>query len=254
MPPSEAPVLVVSPVPAPTPPPRIVAPSGPPKSNPAPPVAAGAATALAPAKAGAYLFTETGNTRIQGCLALSQAIPNPTKLRVDSPNGALQHFERDERDALGMGALTGADFEYRPDGIYLRHLRQTQTLALSSAPVEFEASPPVLATSGRPFVGQSWAFTLVSQDSQVRVETRNAIQAVDEAVSLAGGQSVRADKVLSSAHITGQSSQGSLDLVRTSTVWFARELSLDVKEVIDTKGRVGLCSVDAQTEATLRST
>jgi len=237
-----------------------VKPGSPPK-GPKPPGAAApnpnsppvAGSAIVPAAPGTYSFAETGLTKIRGCLTLDQAPPNPSKLTVGPLSGAAQHLERDERDLTGSGALTKADVEYRADGIYLAGLSQTQTLLLSSVPTEFQANPPVLLVPSNAQPGRAWSFSLVSKDGQVHADSQNKIEAINEQVTLAGGQTVQATKISSNTRVTGQSSQGTLDVTRQMTTWYAPNSGLEIKESAKTTGRIGLCEVDSQIEATLQS-
>ncbi|MGI8425902.1 MAG: hypothetical protein ACR2FO_03225 [Actinomycetota bacterium] len=208
---------------------------------------------LSPAAAGTYLFATTGLTKIRGCLTLDQAPPNPTKLIVGALNGSRQLLERDERDLTGNGALTKAEVEYRADGIYLVSLSQSQTLLLSSLPTEFQAAPPVLLIPAGAQPGRTWSFGLVSKDGQVRAESQNKIEATNEQVTLARGQTVQATRISSTTRVTGQSSQGTLDVTRQMTTWYAPNSGLGIKESAKTTGRIGLCEVDSQIEGTLQS-
>lgn len=251
--------LVLTPV-APPPPPA-APPPVPPRPPRAPkiaapgvpaPAAAPAVQAPSPASPGTFLYSETGMTRIRGCLTLDQPPPSPTKLIVAPAQGGRQHLDRDQRDPLGSGSLTSLDLEYRPDGIYLSFLRQTQTSLLSSQPTEFQPSPPVLLLPAGATAGQGWSFSLTSRDG-VKIDSQNRLEALDEQVRLTNGQAVATRRVLADSRITGQSSQGTLDLTRKMTTWYAPQNGLPVREVTDLQGRVGLCEVDSHIEATLQS-
>lgn len=227
-----------------------------PKTSPpapaAPPPPATAVT-LSPATPGTFLFTESGFTRIRGCLTTDQPPPSPSRLVVGPANGNRQHLERDQRDALGSGSLTAADLEYRPDGIFLTNLRQTQTSLLASQPTEFQPNPPVLLLPAAATAGQTWSFALTSRDGQVKIESQNRVESLFEPVTLTNGQVVQARKVLADSRISGQSSQGTLELSRRMTTWYAPQTGLPVREITDIKGRVGLCEVDSHIESTQRS-
>lgn len=253
--------LILTPVAPPAPPPpgpveaRPRAPRAPraPAQAPAPPQAPAGPVALSPAAPGTYLFAETGITRIRGCLTLDQPPPASTKLVVGQANGNRQHFDRDQRDPVGAGSLTSADVEYRADGIYLTYLRQTQTSLLSSQPTEFQPDPAVLLLPAGATAGRAWSFSVTSRDGGVKIDTQNRVEAVGEPVSLGNGQTVETTKIVADSRITGQSSQGSLDLTRRMTSWYAPASGLAVREVTDVQGRIGLCQVDSHIEATLRS-
>lgn len=118
---------------------------------------------------------------------------------------------------------------------------------------DFQPVPPVLAVPARPQPGQGWGFMLVSTDGQVRINTSNRVESPSEPVTLGQGSVVNAVKIFTTAHVTGTSPQGSLDFTIRRTTWYARDQHLEVKEVTDTSGRVGLCTIDFHVEALARS-
>jgi hypothetical protein len=60
-------------------------------------------------------------------------------------------------------------------------------------------------------------------------------------------------RIRSTAHVTGTSNQGAVDFTIARVTWYAWEHHLEVKEVTDTAGRVGLCGIDFHIEALARS-
>ncbi|MGH2810417.1 MAG: hypothetical protein ACRDIA_05995, partial [Actinomycetota bacterium] len=205
--PSPAGGLVLVPVPsAPTAPPRATRTPKPPPgataSSPAP------GQSVLPGRPGAYLFDETGFARIKGCLPLEQPAPNPTKLRVDPPAGNFQRVERDQMNAQGQGAITIADLEYRPDGIHIVYLKQSQTLLLAALPAEFRPADPPLLLPARRNLGQTWSYTLTSTDGQITADFQNVVESVGETVNFSRSGSASADRVKTTTRITGQSTQG----------------------------------------------
>jgi hypothetical protein len=132
-------------------------------------------------------------------------------------------------------------------------VRQVQAVALQTISSDFSPAPPVLAVPAHPQGGQSWNFTLVSTDGKVRIDTTNRIETPNEPVTLGQGAMVNTVKIFSTGHVTGTSTQGSLDLTINRTTWYARDQHLEVKEVTDTSGRVGLCTVDFHVESLGRS-
>ncbi|MGH2772553.1 MAG: hypothetical protein ACRDIU_05390 [Actinomycetota bacterium] len=205
-----------------------------------------------PGRPGAYLFDETGFARIKGCLPLEQPAPNPTKLRVDPPAGNFQRVERDQMNAQGQGAITIADLEYRPDGIHIVYLKQSQTLLLAALPAEFRPADPPLLLPARRNLGQTWSYTLTSTDGQITADFQNVVESVGETVNFSRSGSASADRVKTTTRITGQSTQGSLDLTRTQVSWFARDPGFQVKEVVDLTGRIGLCEAEGHSEALIQ--
>ena len=123
----------------------------------------------------------------------------------------------------------------------------------NSIVADFAPSPPVLVVPARPDPGQAWGFVLTSTDGKIRIDTANRVEEPNEPLTLGQGSAVRAVRIRSTAHVTGTSSQGILDFTVTRLTWYARDQHVEVKEVTDTAGRVGLCSIDFHTEALARS-
>jgi hypothetical protein len=250
--PSPSPSPEASPAPSPPPAPS---PSPSPRRSPSPaaaPAPAQPALATGPAKAGEYVFDQSGQIRTLGCLASNQTPPSTARVRVAAPNGNRQQIDRDQTGP-NIGTLTSVVFEYREDGAYLVSLKQTQTVAGQTVALDFEASPPVLAIPSRPVPGQIGGFTLTSRDGQVRSETSSQIEALNEQVTLAGGAAVRTHRIRTTTRITGASSQGSLNVNLDRVSWYAADAHLEVKDKTDTTGTVGLCRVDFSVESVARS-
>lgn len=247
---AQGPGLVVTPVtspPVPAKPARDL-----PARRLAAPAAAAAPESVVPGRPGSYLFDETGFARIKGCLPLEQPAPTPTALRVDGAEGNRQHLERDQRNAQGQGSVTIADLEYRADGIYVVYLKQTQTLLLSALPTEFQPAEPALLLPARRAVGQTWSYTLTSRDGQVRAEFSNKVEALGENIVFSKSGAAPADRISTTTRVTGQSAQGTLDLTRNQVAWYAPEAGIQVKEVVDLGGRIGLCEAESHTEALIQ--
>ena len=215
----------------------------------APPASSSAA---GPAKAGEYLFDTKGAIKTLGCLTSNQALPDTTKVRVGAPNGNRQQVDRDQ-SGNGVQALTNVTFEYRPDGVYIAALKQSQTVANQSVVFDFEANPPVLAIPANPVAGQAGGFKLTSRDGMVNIEASTNVQALNEQVTLGNGAATKAHKILTVSNITGASPQGTLNVQISRTSWYSPELHLEVKESTDTTGTVGLCRVDFHIESVARS-
>ncbi|MGH2770216.1 MAG: hypothetical protein ACRDJF_06795, partial [Actinomycetota bacterium] len=180
--------------------------------------------------------------------------PSPTSLVVEPPDGVRQRSVRDRRSSDGQGSVTSAVLEYRADGIYLASLRQSQTTILGSFEVAFEPSPPPLALPARPEAGQRWSYTATSTDGKVTVRVDNVMEALDEVVTLGDGTPSGALRLLATTHTTGVTPQGSLDLTETSRVRVSVERRMILKEISDSKGRIGLCQLESHVETLLRST
>jgi hypothetical protein len=253
--PTPSPSPEVSPSPSPTTPSPSPSPSPSPRRSPSPaaaPAPAQPALATGPARAGEYVFDQSGQIRTLGCLTSNQTPPSTARVRVAAPNGNRQQIERDQT-GQNIGSLTTAVFEYRDDGAYLVSLKQTQTVAGQTVVLDFEANPPVLAIPSRPAPGQIGGFTLTSRDGQVRAETSSQIEALNEQVTLAGGASVRSHRIRTTTRITGNSPQGSLNINLGRVSWYAPDSHLEVKDRTDTTGTVGLCRVDFSVESIARS-
>lgn len=257
-PPVEPSASAAAPSPSPSPAKPSPAPPKPPPPPPPPPPAA-AALATGPARAGQYLFNDTGQIRTLGCLTSNQAVPTPSRLNVQPPAGNRQQFDREQNGSAaaggsgGPGFVTNIVFEYRDEGAFLVSLRQRQTFANQTVDIEFRADPPVLAIPSRPTLGQTNSFTLRSTDGKVEIQTDTRIEGVNEAVTLAQGAVVMATKIRSSSRITGQSNQGSLNVAVDRTSWYATDSHIEVKDATDTSGSVGLCRVDFSVQSLAQS-
>lgn len=272
--PSASPSPEISPSPAAEPSPTAAAPSpspsptkpsptpprpAPPLPNPPPPPPAAAALSTGPARAGQYLFNDTGEIRTLGCLTSNQAVPTPSRLNVQAPAGNRQQIDREQNGSAaaggngGPGFVTNIVFEYRDEGAFLVSLRQRQTFANQTVDIEFRADPPVLAIPSRPTLGQANSFTLRSTDGKVQVQTDTRIEGVNEPVTLAQGAVVKATKIRSSSRITGQSNQGTLNVAVDRTSWYATDSRIEVKDSTDTSGSVGLCRVDFSVQSLAQS-
>lgn len=183
-----------------------------------------------------------------------RAVPSPTSLVVEPPDGNRQRSVRDRRGSDGQGSVSTVVLEYRADGVYLASLQQSQTTVLGSFEVAFEPSPPVLAIPARPVAGQTWSYTVTSTDGEVTVQADNAVETLDEVVTLGDGTPARALRLLATTHTTGVTPQGSLELTDTSRVWVSIEHRMILEEVSDSKGRAGLCQLESHVETLLQST
>jgi hypothetical protein len=254
--PPQAPPAPPPPPPPPAPPPPArpqAAPRRAPAGRTANPAPAPAPGVTGPARPGIYEFDETGLIKTVGCLVTNQRPPSPTRLNVGALTGNRQQFDRDQRGPDGSGSSTSSLREYRDDGLYVVSLHQVQMVLQNSIVADFAPSPPVLVVPARPDPGQAWGFVLTSTDGKIRIDTANRVEETNEPITLGQGTAVRAVRIRSTAHVTGTSSQGVMDFTVTRLTWYARDQHLEVKEVTDTAGRVGLCSIDFHTEALVRS-
>ena len=201
--------------------------------------------AIPPATPGNYVYDNTGHTKITGCTLVEDNAPPPSSVRVDAPAGARQQSVRDD----GQTGTTTTVLEYRADGAYLVSLAQV-TQAFS---VEFRPPEPVLAAPRSPVVGQQLHFVLVSTDGKMQADTTITTQALDEAVALGDGSTAAATRALTTAHVTGPSALGNVDLTVNSVGWVAAALRMSVQSVSDTAGTVGLCNIESHIESVLRS-
>ncbi len=251
-PPSEAP----SPPPAPTP--ASPAPKPPPAPRPAPPPPPAPAPAAAqpvtgPASPGQYIFDESGSIATAGCLIANQPPPTPTRLNVGGVNGNRQQVDRDQTGSGTVGSVSNAVFEYREDGLYLVSLRQEQRVNAQTLVFDFQANPPARVIPAFPQVGETGAFSLTSADGRVRIDAGTTVEAVGEQVTLGEGASQRAVRLRTDSRISGVSPQGSLNLSVTRTSWYSMDKHLEIKDVTDTTGTVGLCRVNFHVESLARA-
>lgn len=239
--PSASPTRPAAPRPAPPPPPA-----------PAPAPAA-AQPATGPAAPGQYVFDETGQIGTQGCLVANQPAPTPTRLNVGGVNGNRQQLDRDQTGSGSVGSVSNIVLEYRDDGAYIVSLRQEQRVNGQVLAFDFQAPSPQRLIPAFPRVGETTAFALTSTNGQVRVDANSTVEAVNENVSLGQGAGLRTVKLRTTSNISGTSPQGSLNLQVTRTSWYSVEKHIEVKDVTDTTGTVGLCRVNFHVESLARS-
>ena len=239
--PSASPTRPAAPRPAPPPPPA-----------PAPAPAA-AQPATGPAAPGQYVFDETGQIGTQGCLVANQPAPTPTRLNVGGVNGNRQQLDRDQTGSGSVGSVSNIVLEYRDDGAYIVSLRQEQRVNGQVLAFDFQAPGPQRLIPAFPRVGETTAFALTSTNGQVRVDANSTVEAVNENVSLGQGAGLRTVKLRTTSNISGTSPQGSLNLQVTRTSWYSVEKHIEVKDVTDTTGTVGLCRVNFHVESLARS-
>lgn len=223
----------------------------PPQPAPAPPAPPESATG--PAAPGQYIFDDKGLIKTIGCLTSNQPVPTPSRLNVQPANGDRQQIDREQTGNGGAGFVSKIVFEYRDDGAYIVSFSQRQTFSNQTVAIHFDANPPVLAIPSRPTEGQTGGFTLTSRDGRVRVETSTRVEALNEQVTLGQGSVVRAHRIVTASRITGQSDQGTLNLVVDRVSWYAPDSHLEVRDSTDTAGTVGLCRVDFTVESLARS-
>jgi hypothetical protein len=208
--------------------------TGPPPTSGAPL----AANAIQPPRPGTYTLDQTGTSHVRGCATVDQPAPSPVSERIDPANGNRQ------QTVIGggsQGASTTTVLEYRADGVYLAYLKQDQP-GLGS--FEFRPDPPVLAAPAHPTVGKTWHFVLHSTDGKITADTTIAIQSVD-------AQTVRSH---TTAHVTGQSTLGPLDIQLDTVDDTSPAFRLIVQSTTHTTGTAGLCRVDSTIQSKLRST
>ncbi len=239
--PSESPTRPAPPRPAPPPPPA------------AAPAPAAAQPATGPAAPGQYVFDETGQIGTQGCLMANQPAPTPTRLNVGGVNGNRQQLDRDQTGSGSVGSVSNIVLEYRDDGAYVVSLRQEQRVNGQVLAFDFQAPSPQRLIPAFPRVGEATAFALTSTNGQVRVDANSTVEAVNENVTLGQGASLRTVKLRTTSNISGTSPQGSLNLQVTRTSWYAVDKHIEVKDVTDTTGTVGLCRVNFHVESLARS-
>ena len=248
----------VSPAPAPPAPSPTAArrPAPPPRRPPPPapaPAPAGPQPVTGPAPPGQYIFDETGSITTQGCLVANQPPPTPTRLNVGGVNGNRQQVDRDQTGSGNVGSISNAVFEYREDGMYLVSLRQEQRVNAQTLVFDFQANPPSRILPAFPRPGDTGGFTLTSSDGQVRIDAGTTVEAVDDPVTLGQGAPVRTVRLRTTSRISGTSPQGSLNLNVTRVSWYAVDRHIEVKDVTDTTGTVGLCGVNFHVESLARA-
>lgn len=263
--PSPSPVEEVAPSPdppevaaSPSPSPVRPAPPAPPPAAPAPappppPAPAAANPVTGPAAAGQYIFDEKGTLQTQGCLVASQNAPTPTRLNVGGLEGNRQSINRDQTGPGSAGSISNAVFEYREDGAYLVSLSQEQRVSGQVLLFDFTAGTPSRVIPAFPQVGETGSFSLTSADGAVRVDAGTTVEAVGEPVTLGQGERLNTVRLRTTTRISGSSSQGSLDLNVTRTSWYSTDKHLEVKDVTDTTGTVGLCRVNFHVESLARA-
>ena len=248
--------------PSPAPPPEEPSPSpspprpAPPRPAPPPPPApapAAAQPATGPAAPGQYIFDETGQIGTQGCLIANQPAPTPTRLNVGGLNGNRQQLDRDQTGSGSVGSVSNIVLEYRDDGAYIVSLRQEQRVNGQVLAFDFQAPSPQRLIPAFPRGGETTSFALTSTNGQVRVNANSTVETVDENVTLGQGANVRTVRLRTTSTISGTSPQGSLNLQVTRTSWYSVDKHIEVKDVTDTTGTVGLCRVNSHVESLARA-
>lgn len=239
--PSASPSRPAAPRPAPPPPPA------------AAPAPAAAQPATGPAAPGQYVFDETGQIGTQGCLVANQPAPTPTRLNVGGVNGNRQQLDRDQTGSGSVGSVSNIVLEYRDDGAYIVSLRQEQRVNGQVMTFDFQAPSPQRLIPAFPRVGETAGFALTSTNGQVRFDANSTVEAVNENVTLGQGASLLTVKLRTTSNISGTSPQGSLNLQVTRTSWYAVDKHIEVKDVTDTTGTVGLCRVNFHVESLARA-
>lgn len=254
-PPPEEPVPAPSEAPAasPTPPRAPAPPPPPPAPAPAPPPPAAPRAVTGPAAPGQYVFDESGQINTEGCLLANQAAPTPTRLSVGAVNGSRQQLDRDQTGGGSVGSISNAVLEYREDGAYLISLRQEQRVSGQVVVFDFNAGTPQRLIPAFPRVGDTGGFSLTSADGQVRADAGSTVEAVGEEVALGNGSRLSTVRIRTVSTIGGVSPQGSLNLRVTRTSWYSVDKHLEVKDITDTTGTVGLCRVNFHVESLARA-
>ena len=239
---------------APASPPAAPPRPAPPRPAPAPaPAPAAAQPATGPASPGQYIFDESGAIRTEGCLIANQPPPTPTRLNVGPVNGNRQQLDRDQTGSGTVGSISNILFEYREDGAYVVSLRQEQRVNGQVLAFDFQAPNPQRLIPAFPNVGDTGGFSLTSTNGQVRVDAGSTVEAVGENVTLGQGGSTRTIKLRTTSTIGGVSPQGSLNLQVTRTSWYSMDKHIEVKDITDTTGTVGLCRVNFHVESLARA-
>ena len=240
--------------PSPAPPPAPGPPAAAPRPAPAPPPPAPAAPqpVTGPAPPGQYIFDEAGQIGTQGCLVANQPPPTPTRLNVGPVEGNRQTLNRDQTGSGTVGSVSNITFEYREDGAYVASLRQEQRVNGQVLAFDFQTPSPQRFIPAFPQVGDTGGFSLTSTNGQVRVDAASRVEAFEN-VTLGGGASLRTIRLRTTSTIGGTSPQGSLNLQVTRTSWYSVDKHIEVKDVTDTTGTVGLCRVNFHVESLARS-
>jgi hypothetical protein len=152
-----------------------------------------------------------------------------------------------------VGSISRIVFEYRDDGAYLVSLHQEQRLNAQTLAFDFAANPPARVIPAFPRVGEVGGFNLTSGNGQVKVSAVITVEALDEPVTLGQGAVLRTVRIKTSSSITGVSPQGSLNLTINRVTWYSPDKHLEIKDVTDTTGTVGLCRVNSHVESLARS-
>ncbi|HEX2178882.1 MAG TPA: hypothetical protein VHL54_05075, partial [Actinomycetota bacterium] len=118
---------------------------------------------------------------------------------------------------------------------------------------DFQSNPPQRLIPAFPRVGEVGGFAMTSTNGQVKVNAVSTVEALDEPVTLGQGAVLRTVRIKTTSTITGVSPQGSLNLSVNRTTWYSPDKHLEVKDVTDTTGTVGLCRVNSHVESVARS-
>lgn len=183
----------------------------------------------------------------------NQPPPTPTRLNVEPVNGNRQTLNRDQTGSGTVGSISNITFEYREDGAYVVSLRQEQRVNGQVLAFDFQAPAPQRLIPAFPQVGDTGGFSLTSTNGQVRVDAGSTVEAVNENVTLGGGATLQTVRLRTTSTIGGISPQGSLNLQVTRTSWYSVDKHIEVKDVTDTTGTVGLCRVNFHVESLARS-
>lgn len=260
---TEEPSPTVAPDPEPTPEPDSPPPPAPPpvpppvpaspEPAPPPPAAPERRQVTGPAQPGEYLFDDSGFIETGGCLVATQPPPTPTRLVVGPQDGNRQQIERLQTGAGDVGASSRAVLEYREDGANLISLRQEQRVSIQTLVLDFRATTPQRILPAFPEAGDAGSYSLTSADGAVRIDGGITVEATEEQVALGNGQVVATVRVRTTSLVGGVSPQGSLNLNITRTTWYSPEHRLEIKELTETGGTVGLCQVTSRIESLARA-
>jgi hypothetical protein len=136
--------------------------------------------------------------------------------------------------------------------VYLARLVQAQTTALGPFQATFQPSPPPLVAPIPAEAGRTWRIDMNSPEGlTVSIEAR--VEAANEGLALGDGTAVGATRIARTTRITGLSLQGFVDITEQAQTWVSLEHGIPVKEQATATGKVGLCSVQFNTTAVLRS-
>lgn len=209
--------------------------------------------ALKPTASGRYSMNMSGKTTISGCIEREDSPPEAAPLTVDPAEGNRQQSVLDLRDEQGNGSIVTSVLEYRPDGIHLAYLRQTEAGPLGSSSIDFEPNPPALVLPPRPAAGQTWSFTMTSKDGKVVVTSQSTVEVLKEQVTMGDGSVQDAVRIRSDSTASGQGSLGAIRVEEVSSTWISLEHRLILKTVSDAKGTDGACATDSHVEGLLQS-